>query len=179
MAKPADTCHADQLCTLVGATVNDGNRMLAELARQCRREAVRAPDPPFVFVTAPGQPWQAISALQFHPPYALALATVELTLYGYCVQRTSVWERRSEAVFRLGRPPLWRRLWRPAPLLALKVGSAGGVATVSVGAAGPRAGTPGGQRRTILLAPEVQEALLRLQDEHLAARSFRKKIFPW
>jgi hypothetical protein len=81
-------------------------------------------------------------------------------------------------VFSLGRPRLWRRLLRPAPPLALHFSVHDGDVSVSVGAAGRhRAHDP--LRRQILLAPDLQEALVRMHREQIAARSLRKRFISW
>jgi hypothetical protein len=161
VAKPGPAWRADALAALTAAVQRDGDRVLAELARQARRDALAATGPPFTY-TPSHRAQQAIPAAMFHRPYALALAAVELTLHGYCVMRTPAPGQPAEAVFSLGRPPWWRRLLRPAPLLALHVRAHGGAVTVRVGAAGARAIQGDPPPCTILLAPELQAALLRL-----------------
>lgn len=175
MDKPGATCRADRLCALLEAAQGASNEALDELARRRRPAVLCAARPPFEFAPARGQPRQAIPAEQFHRPYGLALATVELTLHGYCLLRTFGWERRREAVFSLGRPRLWRRLLRLAPPLTLRFSVHGGTASVGVGAAGRRAAPDPGKRQ-ILLAPDLQEALLRMHRQQIAARSFRKRF---
>jgi hypothetical protein len=168
MARPRASCHADRLGALLAAARDAANRALGEQAGRRRPAA----DPPFVYAAAPGRPPQSIPAARFQRPYALTLAAVVLTLPGYCLLRKAGWERRDEAVFALGRPPLWRRLLRRAVPLALHVGVRDGAVSVSVGTAA-RYGAPDPGRRHILLAPDLQHALLDLHRAQLAARAFR------
>lgn len=181
MDKSGAACHAERLCALLAASHGNANRMLAELTRRRRPEALCAARAPFVFEPARGQPRRAIPAEHFHRSGALALETVELTLYGYCVLRRSGWNRRPEAVLEIGRPPLWRRLLRAAPLLALCLRSHDGTVTVHVEAAGPDAAAApaGAPRRGILLAPEQQQALLQAHRTYAARRKFSKLIPRW
>jgi hypothetical protein len=144
--------HTDQLRALVAAVQRDGNRTLDALARQ-------QPAPP---------------AGDFHRPYALTLAGVELALHGYCVPRGG-----GRVTFRLGRPPLWRRWLLPAPLLVLRFSAHGGSVAVSVGAARAGAGSASGQPRSIHLDPVLQDALLRLHRDHLPHRTFLQKVAGW
>jgi hypothetical protein len=178
MDKPGAGCRAEGLCALLEAAHSAGNRALDELARRRRPEALCAACPPFVFAAARGQPRQAVPAEHFHRPYALALATVELTLNGYCLVRKFGWERRREAVFSLARPRLWRRLLRLAPPLVLRFSVRDGAVAVSVGAAGRRA-APDPRKRHILLAPDLQEALLGMHRQQIAANSFRTRFRTW
>lgn len=176
MDKSGATCRADRLCALLEAAHSDSNLALDALARRRRPGALCAACAPFEFAPARGQPRQAIPAEQFHRPYALTLATVELTLNGYCLLRKVGWERRREAVFSLARPRLWRRLLRLAPPLTLQFSVRGGTVAVSVGAAGRRA-VPDPGKRQILLAPDLQEALLGMHRQQIAANSFWKAVF--
>lgn len=161
MAKPEPAWRADALTALTAAVQRDGERVLAELARQARRDTLATTGPPFTYTAVDRQP-QGIPATAFYQPYALSLAAVELTLHGYCVMRAPGPGQPAEAVFSLGRPPWWRRLLRPAPLLALHVRAHAGAVTVRVGAAGARAIRGDQPPCIILLAPELQAALLRL-----------------
>lgn len=170
----AAAVHADGLCALLAAARDDSNRLLDALALDRRRQAVRAQDPPFLYAPVPGQPESAIAAADFHRPYALTLAALELTLHGYCALRTFGWQRNTEAVFRLGRPPLWRRLLRPPPLLALRLGLGAGTAAVSVGAPGMQATGSHLQRQDVRLTPALQEALLQLHRAHRTAPWYRR-----
>jgi hypothetical protein len=172
MARPRASCHADRLCALLAAARDAANRALDDLARRRRPETLCAARAPFVYAAARGQPRQAIPAERFHRPYALMLDTVELTLPGYCLLRETYWERRHEAVFALGRPRLWRRLLRRAAPLALHVRVRGDDVSVSVRTAA-RYGAPDPGRRLILLAPDLQAALLDAHRAQLAARRTR------
>jgi len=173
----AATVHADALCALLAAARDDSKRLLDALAVERRVQAVHAQEAPFMYAPAPGQPASAIAAADFHRPYALTLAALELTLHGYCALRKFGWQRRTEAVFSLGRPPLWRRLLRPPPLLSLRLSLDAASVAVSVGAAGMLA-SPGGvhpRGQDIRLAPALQEDLLRLHRERRLAPWYRRR----
>lgn len=167
MDRPAADIQAAQLEALVAALQERAGRVLDEQA--FRRDS----GAPFVYTPAPGQPARAIPAAQFARPYALTLAGVELTLYGYCQLR------RTGAVFRLGLPPLWRRLLRPAPLLALRFTAHGKTVAVSVGVAPLHGAGADVLRRSILLAPDMQAALARLHIGHRPAYSFLQRLRRW
>lgn len=179
MAKLQAICHTDQLGALVTAARADGNRTLDALVRQRRSDAQARQLAPFLFVPVPGQPPQAIPAAQFQQPYRLALAEVELTLHGYCVQHRSGSAARLEAEFRLGRPPLWRRLLRPAPPLALRICAGGGTVAVDVAAKAAWTVAVDPQRRIVLLAPPLQDALLRLHLAQQGGSTWRSRFKRW
>lgn len=171
----AATVDADGLCALLAAACADSNRLLDRLAVERRIQTLRAPDPPFLYAPFAAQPESAIATADFHPPYALTLAALELTLHGYCVLRKFGWQRRTEAVFRLGRPPFWRRLLRPPPLLALRLRVQDGAAAAAVGLANVGAGAASSRGQDIRLAPDLQETLLQLHRAHRAPPWYRRR----
>ncbi|MCS0580458.1 hypothetical protein NX784_02540 [Massilia pinisoli] len=178
MPRAAMTCRADWVGGLLDAAHAGANDALDDLARRCRPEVLCAARAPFVYARARGRPRETIPAERFHRPYALALSAVELTLHGYCLVRAVGWERRREAVFVVGRPPLWRRLLRRAPPLSLRFGADGGAVSIAVGKA-RRHGRPDPWRRHILLAPDLQADLLRAHRREIATRAFRSRFAAW
>lgn len=174
----ADPLHADQLRALVAAVQRDGNRVLDAMAQ---RPPVQVDDaPPPLFAAGPGRSARTIAQADaeaeadWHRPYALTLAGVELALHGYCVPR-----RTGRVTFCLGRPPLWRRWLLPAPLLVLRFSAHGGAVAVSVGAARRGSASASGEPRSIDLDPVLQQALLKLHQDHLARRTLLQKLIRW
>lgn len=178
MPRSTMTCRADWVGGLLDAAHAAANSALDDLARRRRPEALCVARAPFAYASARGRTRDAIPAEQFHRPYALVLAAVELTLRGYCVVRDVGWERRREAVFVVGRPPLWRRLLRRSPPLSLRFGADGGAVSIAVGTA-RRHGRPDPWRRHILLAPDLQAELLRTHRRQIATHSFRSRFAAW
>jgi hypothetical protein len=172
----AATVDADGLCALLAAARAGSNRLLDALAIEQRGQTLQAQDPPFLAAPIPGRPQTAIAAADFHRPYALTLAALELTLHGYCALRKFGWQRRTEAVFSLGRPPFWRRLLHPPPLLALRLSVQGGAAAaaVGIGLASADAGAASSRDQDIRLAPALQETLLQLHRAHRAPPWYRR-----
>lgn len=178
MPRSTMTCRADWVGGLLDAAHAAANGALDDLARRRRPEALCVARAPFAYASARGRTRDAIPAEQFHRPYALVLAAVELTLRGYCVVRDVGWERRREAVFVVGRPPLWRRLLRRSPPLSLRFGADGGAVSIAVGTA-RRHGRPDPWRRHILLAPDLQAELLRTHRRQIATHAFRSRFAAW
>jgi hypothetical protein len=168
------TVDASRLCALLASARDDSNRLLDALACERRVQTAQAQDPPFLYAPVAAQPDSTIAAADFHRPYALTLAALELTLHGYCVLRKFGWQRRTEAVFSLGRPPFWRRLLRPPPLLALRLSVQDGAAVAAVGPASA-ASAASGRGQEIRLAPALQEALLQLHRAHRAPPWYRRR----
>ncbi len=151
-----DQHHADLLSHVTQDAYARVNAGLAQLARQRDAAGHGAGQADFFYLD--GAAPAAIPARHFHRSYNWCLQTLELTVYGYCAPRLAGWERRVELDFSMRRPPLWRRLLRRAPLLALDVLVGHGGVRVRIGPAPPNAGAP---RSAYLyrLPPELQRQL--------------------
>jgi hypothetical protein len=156
----------------------DGNAALRELAEE-RAPALRcAAQADFHYVMPDGA--RAIPAAQFHRQYELCLQALEVTIYGYRVQAQFGWERRLESVFSLRRPALWRRVLRPAPLLAFKVTAqqGQGAASISIVTA-QRPGYINKSNYIVRLGPELQQQLNQVHSAQIAAKSLSLRFKSW
>jgi hypothetical protein len=103
--------------------------------------------------------------------YGLRLATLEISVRGYCVTRPFGWERAPEVVLSTGRPPLWRRLLRPAPLLVLTLQAGPGGVLGTIAAAPDGAGARRGGY-IVRLEPAMQR---QLAEAHAGRRNAHGK----
>lgn len=118
---------------------------------------------------------QDIPARQFERQYAWCLESLGVTVYGYCIERQFGWERKTEPALLLRRPAWWRRLLRPAPLLALTVDARQAGIAISLAAA-QRPGYRGSINCIVRLEPALQQQLKQLHEAQAIAVSIKKKI---
>lgn len=115
---------------------HDSNVALQQLSVERRHARQLLTAAPFRYVTlATGEfppAARTIAAPLFQRQYGLCLHTLELTLYGYCVERRFGWERRPENTFTTRVPLRWRR----PPLLALTLRVCPGTTDIDLSAAG-------------------------------------------
>ena len=174
----AAQCHAEFLRRVLKHAHRDSNVALQDLA-EARHALGYAAQPDFRYVDlgADSMP-RTIPAAQFHRQYALCLRTLELTIYGYCIERQFGWERKTEMAFSTRRPAFWRRLLRPAPFLAFKVKAELGAASISIGAA-QRAAYANKSNYIVRLDPAMQQELAQINTEQTVARSLKTRLFAW
>lgn len=181
MAKPdsgARLRSAALLRQIVEHAYTDANTALGQLAGE-RAPALRCADQAdFQYVLPDGG--RAIPAAQFHRQYELCLQALEVTIYGYRIEAQFGWERRLESAFSLRRPALWRRVLRPAPLLAFKVSAqqGQGAASISIVTA-QRPGYISKSNYIVRLDPELQQQLNQAHSAQLAARSISSRFKSW
>lgn len=173
---------AAALRALVEQAYGNANADLIDLART-QDHAIRcAAQDDLRYVDPVDAAPRAIPAAQFHRQYTLCLETLELTLYGYCIERQFGWERRLEPAFSLRRPRLWRRVLRPAPLLAFNVKVGQDRTSVHIEPAWRNAWMAG-RDYVVRLDHELQEQLAKVNMEQIAARSVTarliKKVARW
>lgn len=114
--------HAQSLLDALKRAHCASNASLQALAQAGKPELRCAEQAGFCY-QVPLAPPRTIAAALFHRPYALQLESLELLICGYCCEQQFGWERKQETVFSTCLPPWWRRLLRPAPMLALKIAS--------------------------------------------------------
>lgn len=176
----AAQCHAEFLRRVIKHAHHDGNvalRALADARHPALRCATHA-DFHYIGLDPADNTPRTIPAAQFHRQYALCLQTLELTIHGYCVERRFGWERKIEHTFSTRRPPLWRRVLRPPPLLSLTVKAGPDDCSITLGAAQRRVS---GKRPNYIvrLEPDMQEELARINGAQVAARSLRARLRAW
>lgn len=173
------------LCRVLAQARRDGDLALAADAGR-RHAALRvAPPASFRYVAlAPDGAGdggaRAIPGAMFQRQYALCLDALELTLHGYCVPQRRGWERRVEHTFST-RPPPWRRVLRPAPLLALTVRAAAGTGTGAASvhvAVAPRAAAPSAPL-VVRLAPALQHELAQAHADAARRPSLAARVLGW
>lgn len=169
-------CSADELRAALAQAYRGGGQALEQLVGHAAPERRCAGYAAFHYRT--GATLQAIPADRFHSAYRPRLELLEFTLYGYCVERRFGWERINEAVFSLRRPALWRRLMRPAPLLALTVTAGQDGVAIAIRPA-RRPGYKNRRNHLVRLDPELREQLLRAHQEQIAATSLRARFGAW
>lgn len=118
---------------------------------------------------------QGIPVRQFERQYDWCLESLGVTVYGYCIERQFGWERKTEPALLLRRPAWWRRLLRPAPLLALTVEASEADLAISLAAA-QRPGYHARINCIVRLEPALQQQLKQLHESQLIALSFKNKI---
>lgn len=180
--RPAAECDDAYLRRALAEAWRDVNVALAADADR-RGAAIRvAPPPSFRYVAlapadrAEGGGPRAIPGAMFHRQYGLCLDTLELTLHGYCVPRRAGWERRMEPTFTT-RPPLWRRLLGPSPLLALTVRADAGATSVHLAVAPPAAASSAAVE--VRLEPALQAELSRLHAGAPRRASVAARALAW
>ncbi|MEO7494807.1 MAG: hypothetical protein ABIT83_27115 [Massilia sp.] len=178
LSPAAAQCHAEFLRRVLEHAHRDSNVALEALAAERAPDRRSATQAEFRYVDPRDGSTQAIPAAQFHRQYALCLHALELTIYGYCIERTFGWERRLETVFSTRRPARWRRMLRPAPLMALRVQSGSGGASVSVGAA-QRQACASRAHLIVRLDESMQEELAQAHAAEKRARSVKVRLLAW
>ena len=155
--------HAQFLQHLTEQARHDANAWLQAQAAARTAAAHSAVRADFLYVdplrdaTTP----QRIPADQFERQFALCLDGLELTVYGYYAKHQFGWERCTEAVLCAGHRAWWRRVLRPAPLLALRINAGAGATGVSVEMAAPLRAACGAPY-IVRLDADTQAALARL-----------------
>lgn len=171
-------CHADFLLDAVALAHSGANQALRELAEKHHLATLCTTRAPFL-VRLPGDTAPlTIPRADFHRRYTLCLQTLELTIYGYCVYKKFGWEGRQEAVLSLSRPPFWRRMVSPAPLLAIRLVTQAENISVSINSA-HRPGYKNKRNHFIRMNEELQEQMTRAHNAQIATRSIKARIGCW
>jgi hypothetical protein len=180
LSRNATHSQADRLLDSVRQAHGEANLALRELAGERAPERLYPARAAFQYFTpAPGSPDRhVIPAEQFHRRYGLCLEALEVAIYGYCVYREFGWERNLEPVFSLRRPPVWRRIFSPAPVLEMKLSAQQDAAGVAVGPA-PRGKYRNKQNHFFRLNRQLQDQLSRIHAEQVAAKSLKKRFSSW
>lgn len=168
-------CSADTLRQALVEARQRSEQALLELGRRPAPQQRGAGQADLRYVT--DSTVRAVPAANFHPPYLLSLETVELTLYGYCIPHQFGWERTWEAALSLRPPPVWHRLLRPAPLLALTFRSDADGTQIRITSAAPRRRCHG--TYLLRLDPALQERLLAIHQQQLAATALPARLGAW
>lgn len=176
--KPSQS-SADDVRDAVAQAHSASNQALQEMAeeRSPERRSDNQGDFDYLIAT-PDQTVHSIPIAQFHRQYQLCLEALELTIYGYCVHLKFGWEKRDEVVFSLRRPPIWRRILNPAPLLALAVSADEGDVDLGFNAA-DRPGYKNRENHIVRLDEKLQEQLDKVNREQIAATSIKSRVASW
>lgn len=169
--------QAPALCAAVARSHVAANAALCVASLDGTRLAPAAAPFHYVLPDAPAGAGASshIPALQFERQYAWCLESLGVTVYGYCIERQFGWERKTEPALLLRRPSWWRRLLRPAPLLALTVDAHPAGTAISLAPA-TRPGYRGAIDCIVRLEPALQQQLKQLHDTQVTAVSIKNKI---